>query len=210
MHKINLKCGPSFDEREITLEFPSIVKSIGIFHSGGMDSTILLHLVTKYFPEYQPIVFTVNKTVGDNEVNSNRVLEQMGLTQLKRVIIDISPNLHHSRILPVIISDTIVSGMIDFVFTAGNAVPSEGTIQSVFNSPVRIPKNPNPVKICIPFLNVYKYHILDLYYRENVQHLIPFTHSCTELTTGYCDKCWFCGERKWAFEKLNKEPIMGT
>lgn len=203
-------CGPFNDERTITLHLPDNIKKVGIFHSGGLDSTILLHLIIKYFPEYEPTVFTVNFTVGDNEVNSNRVLEQMKLLYLKHVIINADLITHHSKILPSTISNVLVSGLVDFVFTAGNSVPPEGNIESKFNSPVRIPKNPNPAKMCIPFLDVYKYHILDLYYRENAEHLIPFTHSCAELTVGYCDKCWFCGERKWAFKKLNKEPLMGV
>lgn len=206
---VSLKCGPKNDEKIIKLEVPLTIKSIGIFHSGGLDSTILLYLVTKYFSEYDTTIFTINKTVGDNEKNSNRVLEQMGLTNLNHKIININSSLPNNKILPTIISDILISNLVDFAFSAGNAVPAEGTISSTFKGPIRILKNPAPHKICIPFLNILKYHVLDLYYKYGVEYLIPFTHSCTELTTGYCGECWFCNERKWAFKQLNKDVIMG-
>jgi 7-cyano-7-deazaguanine synthase in queuosine biosynthesis len=205
---IELKCGPINDERTITLEIPNNIKSIGILHSGGTDSTILLHLLTKYFPNYPLTVFTINKVIGDNIINSNRVLDKMGLNNLKHEAIDIDKSTPHYKIVPLTIEKIIKSNIVDFIFLAGNSIPLEN-LDTNFSGPIRIKGNILPNKISRPFIDIFKYHIIDIYYRENVEYLLEYTHSCTEQTVGYCDKCWFCSERKWAFKKLNKIPIMG-
>ena len=56
----------------------------------------------------------------------------------------------------------------------------------------------------VPFLHLYKYHLIDLYYRFDVEELLIPTHSCTTLTAGRCNDCNWCWERAWAFEQLER------
>ena len=205
-----LKCGPFNDERTITLHLPANIKNVGIFHSGGVDSTILLHLVIKHFGHLiNPTIFTVNKFVGDIPENSNRIVKLLKLEHIEHKIIDVDKKDIHSKFLPKAISSVFDTGQVEFVFTAGNAVPPEGANFSAFSPPKRLDNNPAPNKMCIPFLHIYKYHILDLYYREGLESILPFTHSCTEISDNVCGQCWFCNERKWAFEMLNRQVIPG-
>ena len=53
-----------------------------------------------------------------------------------------------------------------------------------------------------PFLPLYKYHIIDLFYKLQAEELIKPTHSCTANTVGRCNKCMWCKEREWGFNQL--------
>jgi hypothetical protein len=87
------------------------------------------------------------------------------------------------------------------VFIATNAIPLE-TIGG------RLPFRPSSFDINLgihtPFVFMFKYHLLDAYYKLGIQHLLKTTHSCTEQIYGECGKCFACLERAWAFNKLGK------
>jgi len=56
-----------------------------------------------------------------------------------------------------------------------------------------------------PFFNLNKKHIASLYKEHNLlDTLFPLTVSCNtiEYTNGHCGECWFCKERFWGFGKL--------
>lgn len=61
---------------------------------------------------------------------------------------------------------------------------------------------------CSPFVQAHKGHVADLYKEYKLlDELLPLTRSCEGLyehTNGFtteCGVCWWCYERKWAFEK---------
>lgn len=56
-----------------------------------------------------------------------------------------------------------------------------------------------------PFFNINKKKIADIYKEKNLTDtLFPLTRSCEKIgtVTGHCGECWWCEERKWAFDKL--------
>jgi len=56
-----------------------------------------------------------------------------------------------------------------------------------------------------PFFNMTKKEIADLYKEYDLLNsLFPLTRSCEKIGTviDHCGECWWCEERKWAFEKL--------
>jgi 7-cyano-7-deazaguanine synthase in queuosine biosynthesis len=55
-----------------------------------------------------------------------------------------------------------------------------------------------------PFLFMHKPQILDIFYKLQLQHLIPYTHSCNVCDTETCGKCNSCVERAWGFSLLGK------
>ena len=66
-------------------------------------------------------------------------------------------------------------------------------------------------KTAIHFLHLYKYHVIDLYYRLDAEELINVTHSCTATKEGHCYDCMWCHERQWAFKQLNLvDPLLKT
>ncbi len=56
-----------------------------------------------------------------------------------------------------------------------------------------------------PFFNLTKKELAVVYKeKELLNNLFPLTRSCEKIGTviGHCGECWWCEERKWAFEKL--------
>ena len=56
-----------------------------------------------------------------------------------------------------------------------------------------------------PFFNLNKQDIADVYReKELLQTLFPLTRSCEKIGTvvGHCGECWWCEERRWAFNTL--------
>ncbi len=56
-----------------------------------------------------------------------------------------------------------------------------------------------------PFFNLTKKELAVVYKeKELLDNLFPLTRSCEKIGTviGHCGECWWCEERKWAFEKL--------
>ena len=56
-----------------------------------------------------------------------------------------------------------------------------------------------------PFFDLTKQDIANLYLSSGIENtLFPITRSCEDLTLteGHCGKCWWCEERRWAFERL--------
>ena len=65
-----------------------------------------------------------------------------------------------------------------------------------------------------PFMFQNKLLISDLYKKHDlIESLLPYTRSCesfiknTNFFKESCGKCWWCKERKWAFEKYTKDPL---
>jgi len=68
--------------------------------------------------------------------------------------------------------------------------------------------------ICKPFLFIDKSFISSLYKKHDLlETLFPYTRSCegaihqTDFFKDTCKKCWWCRERKWAFEKYVDDPL---
>jgi hypothetical protein len=70
------------------------------------------------------------------------------------------------------------------------------------------------IHICHPFVHIKKDWIIDQYYKNNILDLLELTRSCEGEFTGInyktyqpgqyvptCEECFWCKERRWAFEK---------
>lgn len=205
---LKFKTGPSSDEREFVLSIPETAKTVGLNMGGGVDSSILLHMLTKYFPELHLKVFTIDKL---NEPNhARRVIQALNLQDRVTHIIKEYVATNDDQAYGYMTRAVLQNGEVDFLFTGSNAVPAPWVLdERNFKPPRRKTENPRPNELGLPFLHLLKYHTIDLYYREGIEHILPLTHSCTEWDTGGDEVCWWCQERRWAFSVLNKTYIPG-
>ena len=58
---------------------------------------------------------------------------------------------------------------------------------------------------CIPFININKQNIADLYKELGIEDLYKITRSCesTVINDRHCGSCWWCKERIWGFGYLD-------
>ena len=196
MSKLEFTCGPEWDRRVITLR-PK--KKIGLLVSGGIDSTVLYHLLkdhsdlTLYHmhnirnkPAY------VRNAIGDDNLDIKTFSEKdfsstkiLGGELLKLKAISLEQE-----------------NDIDQLYSAGNALPPashfpEFNIDGIFRSW----KFPEDSFMAGPFLPLFKYHIIDLAIKLNID--LTATHSCTRNLDGSeCRECFNCMERTWGYAQL--------
>ena len=180
----------------------SVDTQYGIMLSGGIDSAILFYLLIKEEPKIRLQPFTIPKVDGAY-LYADPLIDyfnnKFNLTIPHTIKVG-DPTLHHTKQGESGYTDIRkFYKNIQIVFYAINAVPLE--LQDG-RHPIRL--MPGPTNLKLPFGNMYKDQILQIMYDEGQTDLIDLTHSCTERTVGRCNRCWQCGERSWAFNKLNK------
>jgi len=196
---------------------------LGVYFSGGLDSTITLCLIldelrkSRKIEEVSVTCFTVVKTSGSTYYAS-RMLEKVRkvfdcdinhITNLDNPDIDKTPTpLSFSTIAELVgqYKDTLFfTGLMSYPDSKEKDFVYKESMSNIPNIGLR------NYKVVQPLTHLYKYHVVDLYYQMNLDSLIPYTHTCTKQSIGTCNMCTGCEERQWAFDVLSKtdpEPIM--
>ena len=180
----------------------------GVMLSGGLDSAVLLCLMLEdckqkgIVPAIQP--FTIPKHDGASLYIASIIdyANRRYNVKLPDTILVGNPDAYHRYQSTTAFNEIFEKyKSIDIVFSGINQnPPPEFSLSGTY--PIRDKKSTNP-KIIVPFVNLYKTHILDLLYEYNLEKLIDITHSCTMQKVGRCGQCFQCNERQWAFEQLN-------
>ena len=201
--------GPEKFKIDFEFKIPETDK-IGIFMSGGLDSTALLSLIitelknSDRLDKTKIIAFTVKKPTLE-PLYAKRMLSLV--TQHFNINIqhdnDLENNLDHYKsgnIDPIRKVDMLKKYPNILMYTGFNNTPPteikpfEGELGFVYKSTI-LYKN--------QFIDMLKTQLIDLYSNLNIEHLIPYTHSCSRMPIGRCNRCYSCNERKWGFTELN-------
>lgn len=191
---------------------------IGISHSGGADSAILLYILMKYHCE--PIhVFTCaskEKFRVAPHIALNVISKCMDLTGRKDIY-------HHTHFVDSqnlenlfeVQNELYNLNLVKCIYTGATAIPPLDVCSTFKNGTVLLDRrDPNKIRplyagdrkqFYTPFFNHNKKDIFLLYKTlEVLDDLFPITRSCEslELKSGHCGKCWWCEERAWAFGRL--------
>ena len=194
---------------------------IGIAHSGGADSAIMLYILMKYIEGPIHVYTCANKF-------KHRINPRIALDVIDKLL-DITGRedvYHHTHFTEVQTFDTLFtplkkvidSGQITMLYTAGTALPPDEVLwdKSIFSTDCGLyeKRNPNEVRpvyngstkqIYSPWWNLDKKFVKDVYDELGMTDILyPITRSCEDpiLTSGHCGSCWWCEERKWAFGRL--------
>ena len=195
------------------------VKRIGVYVSGGLDSTALLCLILSELKsidklhEIEVVCFTIDKSDGPTYY-ATQVIEQVEkhfnvkLTHVNNIkndpIPDLTGNIGPTPIKEI--RDYDPDNMIIFMGINRMAPPELKT----YTYPLKIDYGYQTTGYHYnsPFLFLHKPQILDIYYKLGCENIIPYTHTCTQLEVGQCGICYSCEERAWGFEMLKKQdPI---
>lgn len=189
---------------------------LGLSHSGGADSSLLLYLLMMNFDGPLHVYTCASK-------QKNRITPHVALDVIDKCMeITGKKNVyHHTYFVDIQTFDTLFNHLkqeindskIDFLYTGiTNNPPSE--ILSTFRTKNGLEniRNPNYIKdnykgkFYMPFININKNQIAEMYkYLGIIETIFPITRSCEDLILrqGHCGTCWWCEERQWAFEKLS-------
>jgi hypothetical protein len=185
-------CGPEWDKRIVTFNHKP---NSGILMSGGVDSFVLYNL----FETPKPKIFHIDLITGSDDINVVKKLTNRD----DIVIVKDFPWVKNSKLtrFEKIVKNVLKNYKVDELYLASNRVPPIDCFPE-FNTKRKPPRPwlPNHPIIKLPFLTLYKYHVIDLANRLRID--ISETQSCLEWKNGHCGKCWQCREKKWAYQQL--------
>jgi hypothetical protein len=188
---------------------------VGLCFSGGLDSTALLCLLltemrdTDLLEKMPPITcFTYLKNDGCTYY-AHRLVDRIKklfnceinhVTNLENPYMNVMPSFFtENEILP------IREKYPNTVLFSGINRPSHELANFKNKGTSATPDRSEQILgITVPFLNMHKPQILDLYYKLNIEELIPYTHSCMFEPINTCNDCYSCEERAWGFRELGK------
>jgi hypothetical protein len=185
------------DMRVLNVSIDETVEKVAVTFSGGMDSTLLLYMLIKDKEDrgLTTAIHCYTATQCGTKIHSQNVLALPEFAGKVIHHLDVENPINES-VKPVT-DGLLKDGWV--VYGASNAVPLE---QIGGRYPPRNAKNPENPNCHLPFLFLFKYHILNTYAQLGIEHILPVTHTCTELAEGECGHCFACLEREWAFAKL--------
>lgn len=204
--------GPKKYQTEFNFTIPESSK-IGIFASGGLDSGILLCLIIEELIQTNRIhlveihTYTVLKFDGAMAY-AERLFEW--IQNFYKITLHIHNNIDNNDMALGRVSkytiEKIMSENPNTVFYLGMNYQADPSIKT-FKHNLRVKGPTSDLEFLkFPFLYMIKPNMVDLYFKLGVQDLIPLTHSCTSSMTDFCNDCYSCEERAWAFEELNISP----
>ncbi len=188
MHTSTYICGPTWDQRVVNITSSS---SIGILMSGGIDSWVLYNMLLKDIPSNNIKLLNIKRPDGID--NSFRIKMLTSRSDIVEVEVDQSIKLTIDKVI-----DTYPDMQI---FTGVNIIPHTEYFPE-FGDEER-PRRPWRIdwpSVSVPFHHLYKYHIIDLAIKNNVD--LSNTMSCTRSADSHCGQCWQCRERAWGFKQL--------
>lgn len=221
---MQLNLGPSELQTNFTLDIIGLIKttprsidSIGLYFSGGIDSTALLLLL-----------ITELKNIGKIDtipINCFSIAKQDFATTITPRILTAVQNKFKVSINHIngienynndkelidnkIFLNNFVKYKNTFYFAANNRMPPASIVEFKNKLKVDYGYRQNKLIYYSPFLFLHKPQILDIFYKLNCEDLIPYTYSCTMNETTPCQNCYACEERAWGFKMLNKiDPLL--
>ena len=188
---------------------------VGLFVSGGLDSALMLYLITKEIKEKNSnvefITYTVDQKVKNSKYHAStiiKIVEQLNDIKITNVEVGGQDYAHPDfegmyGVLDALNRERFTEKMIDMIYLATTNVPDD--LKDVSGAPKRHPQS--FFKVTQPWGEISKDQVVEYILRNNLLDLIKNTHSCTVLGNKHCGECWNCKERIWAFEKNNSKDL---
>lgn len=194
-------------------------KKIGISLSGGADSALLAFiLMNNYDGDLHFFTHASQEKSFRTVKNSILVIERcIELTKKINCYHHIKYDRQQQRDTFLnFLLDSVDSKIIDVMYTGTTSAPPN-YIQKNFNEQlpegINARRDQNRIKqlythnnrLFHPLINFSKKEIFSMYRDLNILDTIyPVTNSCENLHqhSGHCGECWWCEERKWAFDTL--------
>ncbi len=193
--------------REFGLDIPDNSKRILVALSGGADSALMLYMIAKELQQTKPIHFLSAFTVPRPDGGANyspKIVEYINNKLNIRISTPMilgNGNVDHSTVISEAVASVLKINFYDVIYIAENTIPPT-MVASL--PPVRSPSKNAWKRLVLPFFDLDKSEIIDMYYQFGIEDMLTLSHSCTANTVGRCNECFNCSERVWAFNKLGK------
>ena len=196
-------CGPEHDRRLLTFDLPPYQK-IGVFVSGGVDSTLLYYLACaeniKQHSNHKIVPIIIHRREGSR--------------MHARPVVDAVNQLFDLKTAPLRLGNTTLPEPAQVKHAVVQAFTLPPYFEAVYvgvitNRPehmigfdkIEIEQHE---RVFMPFTNLEKSHIIDIYYQLKIEHLLSLTFSCDQSELTPCGSCNGCRERQWGFDQIHQ------
>ena len=189
--------------------FPPLEGNIYFALTGGVESTIVAYLLTKFYNVKNVIACTYR--FGDRREwefpNAAKIAKMFGVKHVEAGYIekfigyDAPPTPHSYFNRENAVFDYVRA---DPKFVAGFTGKNTTTLDPEVITKEEQAKYLEWFEVHRPFLMMDKHHTLDLFYKFGVEHLLQHTHSCQRRGNVHCGDCHACWERIDAFDRLGR------
>ena len=181
-------------------KFSSNLKTVGLALSGGIESIALLLLLLRRYGNENVHAFSAyikERRLWESE-HAEKIAKELGLKHFS--IVDagfrvMSPDEHL-----ILIKKAYEKMAFDGWFIGSNHLLFSDSFKPTVKQKIFMKEN----KIYTPFIDLYKYHTIDIYFKTDFKDLLYKTFSCTERGDIHCGKCYCCYERVRGFAMLNE------
>lgn len=201
------------------------LKTIGVQMSGGADSTLVAYLTSKAIIENNLKTKLCRITFGfgnkpdyfeKTRLIQEKITEILGKNVWTTAYTKFYPHKSmHSTLeqLKFLFENEII----DHTINGRTKNPPIDQVPDPFGTRIierDFPERTYDKDISEPFYNTYKDKILQEYFEEGIEDLLFLTASCDvslgNSTVFPCNKCWWCRERAWAFNKIGKTDVAAS
>ena len=187
---------------------------IGLFLSGGPDSTALLCLLltelkqTGNLDKFPITCLTVLKNDGCTyyadrivkEVSRMFDCEIQHITNIENQYMNVLPSKFEGEVVVKLRKENPT-----MILYSGMNLSSHDIGKFKHSSPAAADDIfSKQTAFVTPFKHLLKPQLLDIFYKLGCESLIPLTHSCIMTHVGTCNDCYSCEERAWGFKLLGK------
>jgi len=213
----NLSTEFDFNFEEANKKLQKKYNKIGLYFSGGIDSTALLLVIINELIKTEKInqipihCFTIIKKdfATDNSVKViEKVKAKFNIEIQHTNYIPNYKNLEHVLGVPLL-RQLYLDNIDTLFFTGINKTPSEELVKFKNKLAIHYGYFKDRTLYYSPFLYMNKTQILDIFYKLNCEDILEHTYSCNVHPTMPCGDCYSCEERAWGFQLLNKnDPLL--
>jgi hypothetical protein len=190
--------------------------SIGVYFSGGIDSTALLLIIltelknTDRLKSLPVKCFTICKKDFSLAISTKIIKLIEKKFDIKIEHNNFIPNYLNSQenIRSETIQDLCAKNKNTLFFMGINKMPENDLVSFKHKLKIDYGNEKDKIVFYSPFLYLHKPQIIDIFYKLNCEDLLPYTYSCTIKYQVPCNNCYACEERKWGFDLLKKnDPL---
>ena len=208
---MRFECGPEWDTRVIHIKPKN---KVGVMMTGGIDSLVLYNLLKIVMGDTSKILIFNIRAGGDGGPGYDTP-ERVSLLTDRDDIIAVTKYIEYTEndkpyfkpwyeVMRMSMDYMLEDFDIDELYIGMNMNPPTEFFPEfdISTKPRRYWHIPETSKIKSPLLHLYKYHVIDLANKHNID--LRYTQSCIESPSHHCGECWFCLERTWGYDQLKK------
>ena len=187
---------------EIVIEIPETARKIAVLHSATTDSTLLLYCILKEIETTGAATEVLVLQKGGEPTAYNCSLVKACNALFLSPKVEVLPQVGPSHVaLRAVLMTYVRRSDIDFLYTSAIANPPLSA--NILGTPPTKPSEESE-KVKLPFRKFTRADIIKAYYDLGIQEMLKFTRTCADYPYGVCNRCFFCNERKWAFETVSQ------